>query len=106
MTPALQGCHVAFVGRAQVAYTDGRYLETAEELARREPELASLSRRNKARYGMYRGLALLQLRDYRGAERWLRYAAKVERQGRPTLHPRQRVQLDKGLAQIAQLRGR
>jgi hypothetical protein len=96
----LGGCAVnTYVARAERAYADGRYLEVAESLERHEGDVQELPHDRQARYGVFRGLALLRLGDYEGAERWLSWAAQVERQ-MPTLSPDQRRLLDGGLAEV------
>ena len=62
------------VGGAKHAYSQGRYLEAAEELGEHEDEVSKLSPRRKAEYGLYRGLSLMMLRDYHGAEEWMSFA--------------------------------
>ncbi len=98
------GCVITYVGRAQTAYVDGRYLEVAEDLAAHEDEVGRLSRSNKVRYGMYRGLSLLRLGDLENSHRWLRFAYDIEDAGpRPTLRPRQRMVLDAGWARLKEI---
>ena len=98
------GCSIAYVGRAQTAYSDGRYLEVAEDLAAHEQEVGQLSRPNKVRYGMYRGLSLMRLGDNDSARHWLRFAYDFENAGPvPTLRPRQRMVLDAGWARLKEL---
>src|SRR5262245_32173814 len=93
------GCSVSYVGRAEDTYHQGRYLEAAEKLARHESEVGSLPPEQQARYGMYRGLALLRLGDYDGARRWMRYAYDVEK-AKPTLQGDLRRQLDAGWSEL------
>lgn len=88
---------LTYVGRAKTAYEDGRYLEVAEALARREPELDRLPNSQRARYGLYRGLALIQLGDPEEGRRWLHYARDLEL-SEATLSERQRQQLSAGLS--------
>ena len=89
------------MGRAGRAYHDGRYLETAERLGQREGDLAELSPRRQAEYGLYRGLSLLMLGDLAGAHRWLYFAYEVERNEPGALKPDERAELDRGWAQLA-----
>jgi hypothetical protein len=108
--PALAGamallgaCEVnTYVGRAETAYSDGRYLEVAESLERHENDVPTLPADRQARYGVFRGLALLRLGDYEGAQRWLRWASEVEQQ-QPSLTSDQRKLLDTGLAEVHRL---
>ncbi len=87
-----------FVRRAEQAYSDGRYLEVAETLAEREDELAALSPRQQANYGLYRGLALLKLGDDAGARKWLIFSEQTERKTPGSLLIHQRQLLADGLA--------
>ncbi len=88
---------LTYVGRAQTAYEQGRYLEVAESLSRREPELDRLPKSQRARYGLYRGLALIQLGDPEAGRRWLHYARDLEL-SEATLSEPQRQQLSAGLS--------
>jgi len=97
----LVGCSF-YVGRAEDAYTDGRYLEVAESLAQNEDNVVSLPKGQQARYGVYRGMALLQLGDYEGAQVWLNYAKAIE-QTQPTLAPLHKRMLDSGWAELARV---
>jgi hypothetical protein len=91
----LAGCGGGYVGQAKRAYSQGRYLEVAEGLGEHEDEVEDLSPRRKAEYGLYRGLSLMMLRDYRGAEQWLSFARAVEKQSPDALRPEQREELDR-----------
>lgn len=97
----VSGCG-GYVGRAHRAYDDGRYLEAAERLGQREDEVAELSPRRRAEYGLVRGMALLQLGDLGGAHRWLAFAYEVERQSPGALVPEHRAELDAGWAKLGQ----
>jgi hypothetical protein len=101
----LGGCTPTYVERAQVDYSEGRYLEVAEELAERERELERLPPPLQAEYGIYRGLALLRLGDYPEARRWMRYAYDVERSAPGTLVGPVRAQLDYGWKWLERRRG-
>jgi hypothetical protein len=61
------------------AFHDGRLPEAAAEFRRIEPEVASYSPTERARYALYRGLAHLGLGDAREADRWLSLAKRLER---------------------------
>jgi hypothetical protein len=100
----LAGCG-GYIGGAKRAYSQGRYLEVAEELGEREPEVSELSPRRKAEYGMYRGLSLMRLRDYPGAMQWMSFAYEVERQSPGALKPEQRLELDEGFVHVTQRLG-
>ena len=97
---ALPACSTAYVGRAERDYRAGRYLEVAEELARHEGQLASLSSARQARYGLYRGLSLLKLGDYRGAQRWFGFVENIERAA-PTLNAARQRLLQVGRHELA-----
>ena len=90
---------LSYVGRAKVAYEEGRYLEVAESLAARERELDELPAWKKARYGLYRGLSLMQLGDPEEGRRWLHYARDVELR-EATLDEEQRQALSRGLSEL------
>jgi hypothetical protein len=90
-----------FVNRAETAYQQGRYLEAAESLARHEKEVDELTRDKRARYGLYRGLALMELGDPAAGKRWLYYARDVELE-EPTLNDRQRQELQAGLTALVE----
>lgn len=97
---ALGACvRPSVVGRAETAYEQGRYLEAAESLARHEINLESLPHAKRARYGLYRGLALLELGDPEAGRRWLYDARDAELQ-EPTLDERQRRALKEGLTLV------
>jgi hypothetical protein len=94
------GCGYSFDVRAAEAYREGRYLDTAERLARHERELPSIAQARRARYGLFRGLAALRLGDRGEAARWLGYAYEMERTA-PTLPADQRLLLDAGWRELA-----
>ena len=95
----LTGACAVYVNRAESAYNEGRYLEVAEQLAKREAEVRQLGERDRARYGLYRGLALLKLGQYDDAKRWLGLAQEQKVSG-TLLTKRQQHQLQLGLAAI------
>lgn len=98
------GCaELSYLGKAEDAYDDGRYFEVAEDLADREDAMRDSPASKRARYGLYRGLSLLELGDDEGAEQWLAYARDVEA-AHHTLSKRQRERLDAGLAELARRR--
>ena len=96
---ATGGCYYKFDLRAETAYREGRYLETAERLERYELEVATLGAGRQARYGLYRGLANLRIGDRVVARRWLAYTYDVEKR-QPTLAPDQRALLDAGWTEL------
>lgn len=97
---ALVACHVGFVQRAEDAYFEGRYLEAVEALVRHEGEITELSASKRARYGMVRGLSLIEVGDYAEAERWLRYASDIDHV-EPTLGEDERARVAAALAALA-----
>jgi len=60
------------------AFHEGRLPEAASAFRRLEPGLGELSRSDRARYALYRGLAHLGLGDARAADRWLSLAKRLE----------------------------
>lgn len=73
--PLLVGCHSA-LDDAMAAYEDARYPSAAALFRGAEAQLetAELSRRDFARYALYRGLTHLALGDLQAARRWVGYA--------------------------------
>ena len=94
---------LSYVGKAEMAYDEGRYFEVAESLAAREGDMRTLPAWKRARYGVYRGLSLLKLGEYESAEEWLRYAQKLDEEHH-TLAGHQRERLEQGLAEIARVK--
>jgi len=92
---ALLGCS-GYLGRAKRAYSEGRYLESAERLEKHEPDVRELSPRKQIDYGIYRGLSLMMLGDYVGAEMWLTYAREVAAQAPGELTPNQKAVMERG----------
>ena len=77
MAACMAACAAPWLSRAETAYDEGGYERAAEELARHENEVESLSDSERARYGLCRGLALMKLGDHGGARRWLGEARDV-----------------------------
>jgi tetratricopeptide (TPR) repeat protein len=98
---ALGACS-GYVKRGSSLYADGRYIEAAEVFERTEYRLPESSPRERAEYGVYRGMTLLVLGDLRGAERWLKYAYDVERHAPGTLREDRRALLDRGWFELGQ----
>ncbi|HVK68557.1 MAG TPA: hypothetical protein VM694_29060 [Polyangium sp.] len=94
------GCG-GYLGSAQRAYQDGRYLEAAEKLGDHEDEVAALSPRKQVSYGLYMGLSLMKLGDHDGAERWFGFAEQVEAQRPGTLRPDEKRELEAARGQLA-----
>jgi|SRR5690554_4759663 len=65
------------VSRGHSLYAEGYYVEAAEVFERSEARLSSWPPRERAAYGLYRGMTLLELGDLQGAARWLAYARWV-----------------------------
>jgi len=96
------GCG-GYLGSAQRAYQDGRYLEAAEKLEDHEDEVAELSPRKQVSYGLCMGLALMMLGDRDGAERWLGFAEAIEARQPGTLRPDERRELEAARGRLADL---
>ncbi len=92
---AASGCE-SYLHRAETAYRDGRYLEVAEQLARRTDEVPQLSLREQARYGLYLGLALIELDHHSEARHWLSFSKDIVRDEPGALSPSQRALLEEG----------
>jgi hypothetical protein len=86
------GCG-SYLGNAQRAYQDGRYLEVAENLGGHEADVPALEPAKQATYGYYRGLSLMRLGDHDAANHWLQFAAEIEKQQPGSLLPAQRREL-------------
>jgi hypothetical protein len=94
------GCG-SYLGSAQRAYQEGRYLEVAENLGDHEAEVDQLPPAKQAHYGFYRGLSLLKLGDPDAASHWLAFAAHVEKNRPGSLLPAQRRELDDARDKLA-----
>lgn len=94
------GCG-SYLGSAQRAYQEGRYLEVAENLGDHEAEVTNLEPSKQANYGLYRGLSLMKLGDHEAAGHWLDFAADVEKQRPGSLLPKQRQELDEARGELA-----
>ena len=97
----LAGCAAPWLSRAESAYDEGRYLEVAEDLARHEKEIDGMPDSQRARYGLYRGLALMKLGDHGGARRWLGYARDVQDKDDGALDDTQESRLEGGWTELA-----
>jgi len=101
----LVGCVAAcesHVRHGSALYADGRYIEAAEVFERTEHRLAQYTPRERAEYGLYRGMTLLVLGDLGAARRWMTYAYEVERQSPGTLRSDRRSLLDRGWFELGQ----
>jgi hypothetical protein len=98
---ALSGCN-GYVKRGSAFYSDGRYVEAAEVFERTEYRLAESTPRERAEYGVYRGMTLLVLGDLRNAQGWLAYAYEVERRDPGSLRADRRALLDRGWFELGQ----
>ena len=94
------GCG-SYLGSAQRAYQDGRYLEVAENLSNHEAEVPRLEPAKQANYGLYRGLSLMRLGDQEAASHWLDFAANVEKKRPGSLLPAQRRELEDARDKLA-----
>jgi tetratricopeptide (TPR) repeat protein len=92
----------SYVKRGEVLYADGRYIEAAEVFERTEGRIGEASLRQRAEYGMYRGLTLLVLGDFSNAQRWMNYAYGVERAAPGSLSSDRRALLDRGWYEVGQ----
>lgn len=95
------GCNGHFK-RGSLLYADGRYIEAAEVFERTEYRLAEHTPREKAEYGLYRGMTLLVLGDTKNAQRWLAYAYEIERSSPGSLRADRRAQLDRSWFELGQ----
>lgn len=91
----LMGCG-GYVGRGTHLYREGRYIESAEVLARYEGVVGQEPPKRQAQYATYRGLTSLRLGDYADAHRWMVFAYEVVRRHPPALRPEHRRELDRG----------
>ncbi len=94
------GCG-SYLGSAQRAYQDGRYLEVAENLSNHEAEVSALEPAKQAEYGYYRGLSLMKLGDNDGASHWLEFAVQIEKKRPGSLLPAQRREIDDARDKLA-----
>lgn len=98
---SLTGCET-HVRRGTTLYADGRYVEAAEVFERTEYRLTEYTPRERAEYGLYRGMTLLVLGDLPKAKRWLTYAYEVERVAPGALRSDRRALLDRGWFELGQ----
>ncbi len=94
------GCG-SYLGTAQRAYQDGRYLEVAENLGVHEADVPQLEPAKQATYGFYRGLSLMRLGDPDAAGHWLDFAAEIEKKRPGSLLPAQRRELEDARDKLA-----
>jgi hypothetical protein len=99
------GACEGYVKRGSTLYTERRYVEAAEVFERTENRLTESTPRQRAEYGLYRGLTLLVLGDLIHAERWLAYAHEIERALPGTLREDHRAELDRGWYALRQRLG-
>lgn len=92
----------SYVRRGSTLYADGRYIEAAEVFERTENRLGDATDRERAEYGLYRGMTLLVLGDLKNARRWLSYAYEIERRNPGTLRADRRALLDRGWFELGQ----
>lgn len=73
--------------RGQALYVEGRLIEAAEVFEHGEDRLATISNKDRVRYGLYRGATLLKLGDLDGASRWLYFAQQAENHSPGSIEP-------------------
>lgn len=95
------GC-ASSVQRGSALYEDGRYVEAAEVFERNEHRVGTATPRERASYGLYRGLTLLVLGDYGGANQWLSFAYEVDRAHPGALRHDRRALLDRAWADLGE----
>ncbi len=92
----------SYVRRGSDLYTERRYVEAAEVFERTEPRLQESTAREKAEYGLYRGLTMLVLDDLPNAQRWLSFAYEIEQRHPGSLRVDRRELLDRGWRELGQ----
>ncbi len=102
LTAAVTTACETHVRRGSTLYGDGRYVEAAEVFEQTEHRLTQYSPRERAEYGLYRGMTLLVLNDLASARRWLTYAYEVERVAPGSLRVDRRALLDRGWFELGQ----
>lgn len=81
-------------------YVQRHYIEAEDLFDHMEGDLAQLSIADRAAYGVYRGMTLLALGDFRRAQRWLSYATMLERDDSQALAPAQKALLEQGWLRV------
>lgn len=81
-------------------YAQRHYIEAEDIFDRMENDLPQLSITERAEYGVYRGMTLLALGDFRRAQRWLSYSTMLERAHPPALNGAQKALLEQGWLRI------
>jgi tetratricopeptide (TPR) repeat protein len=81
-------------------YTQRHYIEAEDIFDRMEDDLPQLGVAERAEYGVYRGMTLLALGDFRRAQRWLSYATMLERAHPAALNGAQKALLEQGWLRI------
>jgi hypothetical protein len=98
-TALLPACG-GYVARGRHLYNEGRYIESADVLARHEDDSRGEPPRRQAEYATYRGLSMLVLGDYPEAHRWMQFAYSIENKYPGSLRPDFRRDLDHGWMQL------
>jgi hypothetical protein len=93
------------VARGRRLYWEGRYIESADLLARNENRLVDETPRRQAEYATYRGLSNLVLGNYPEAHRWMAYAYAIEQRAPGTLRAEFRADLDRGWGELMRRMG-
>lgn len=94
------------VARGHALYSDGYYVEAAEVFERNERRLSEWPPTERATYGLYRGLTLMQLGDLKGAARWFAYARWVASEHPSVLPPQEAALLAQSEQVLNQRLGR
>lgn len=94
-----------YVARGRHLYQEGRYIESADVLARHERDLVDESPRRQAEYATYRGLSNLVLGNYPESYRWLSFAYAIEQRFPGALRPAYRIDLDHGWRELMRRAG-
>ena len=89
-----------YVARGRRLYHEGRYIESADVLARHEGDSRGEPPRRQAEYATYRGLSMLVLGNYPEAHRWMQFAYSIEEKYPGSLRPEFRTDLDRGWMQL------
>lgn len=99
---AIAGCSSHFINRGWELYASGRYVEAAEVFERTQHRLDRAKPDDRALYGLYRGLTLMQLGDLRGASQWLTFSRDTAKVFPEALDPESRQVLAKAWFRLSQ----
>ncbi len=90
------------IRRGSALYAEGRLVEAAEVFEHAEPRLLRHNARERAEFGLYRGLTMLELGDGVRARFWFRYAIEIDRTHPKALDPHERSLLRRGWWELEQ----